>query len=224
MPLQPSCVLVSAVAVAMLSCLMCPLYSQNSGCHVVPCTSGPFNATTRSGEPCRDEWLNSGPRTGHLWWPPTPCPQSGISPSKQGSPPEQQCLSHGGQSRPLKQLSSKGGFSGPGPVELKVPACILVGSHSLCPLVADPEEAIYDDVPRENSDSEPGLPFLDLSLAVFPSGRRSVPSAHTGGRVHACSVFTCHMRSAACGCDVVDTGVRARACGWQLKQECKMWK
>lgn len=43
------------------------------------------------------------------------------------------------------------------------------------PFIPDPEEAIYDDVPRENSDSEPGLIWgwnrvLWVESAVFPSG------------------------------------------------------
>lgn len=33
--------------------------------------------------------------------------------------------------------------------------------------VADPEEAIYDDVPRENSDSEPGLLLSGLAFRSF---------------------------------------------------------
>lgn len=44
-----------------------------------------------------------------------------------------------------------------GPASADCSLCVWVSFKVSFPFLPDPEEAIYDDVPRENSDSEPGL-------------------------------------------------------------------
>lgn len=55
-----------------------------------------------------------------------------------------------------------------GPVSADCSPCIWVSFKVSFPLLPDPEEAIYDDVPRENSDSEPGLVLSGTEFNGLP--------------------------------------------------------
>lgn len=98
------------------------------------------------------------------------------------------------------------------------------------PLVPDPEEAIYDDVPRENSDSEPGLPLSGVNgrshnLAAVPSGHTGTPVCymHVLRALPCLTATVCCVHTHACLCHNPQSRVFALIAPKRQK-EVKIWE